>query len=106
MDIVFCGSGVREGVSRSFEEFLFGTRIDLVFAPLGDFESSRLACACGLPCLPDLLLSALDFLPPILGRLLSSTSAFSGGRNVPGPTDLRGALGGGFVLLLKALGGK
>lgn len=58
-------------------------------------------CACVFPVLPSLL----DFEPLTLGRRLISISLPSGGRNVPGPTDFRGAFTGG-LLLLKALGGK
>lgn len=106
VETVFCESGVREGVNKSLEETLLGTRTDLAFAALGELEPSLSTWACGLPCLRDKLLSALDFLPPILGRLLTSISPSSGGRNVPGPTDFLGAVAGGVPLLLKALGGK
>ncbi len=59
-----------------------------------------------MACLPGLLLSALDFLPPILGRRFISASSSSGGRKVPGPTDFLGAFAGGALALLKAFGGK
>lgn len=100
-DEVFCGSGVLEIVRRLFDDVLL-TRTDLVFTPRGDFEPSLLPRA-PLGTLVEPLLPALSFLA--LGRLLTSTSPVSGGRNVPGPTDFRGAFGGG-LLLLNALGGK
>jgi len=106
IESVFCGSGVREGVNKSFEEILLGTRTDLDFTGLGELEPSLCTWTSGLPCLRDMVLSALKSLRPILGRLLMSTSASSGGRNVPGPTDFRGAFAGGVPVLLKALGGK
>lgn len=109
-DEVFCGSGVLEGVRRLFEVVLL-TRTDFVFKPRGDFEPSLLARAALFGTLVEPLLPALNFLPLRLGRLLTSTSPVSGGRKVPGPTDFRGAFGGGLaaavvLMLLNALGGK
>jgi len=37
---VFWRSGVREGVKRSFEETLLGTRTDFALTALGEFEPS------------------------------------------------------------------
>lgn len=95
----FCGSGVLEGVSRLEEDVLL-TRTDFVLRVRGDFDPS-LPLEFLLPLTDELL----DFLPPILGLLFTSTSPISGGRKVPGPTDFLGAFGGG-LLLLKAFGGK
>ena len=79
-EIALCGSGVRVGVSMSLDDCLLGIITDFDFTILGDFDPSRLpfiALFCSL-CEPfDLLLSALDFRPPILGRLLISGSAGS-----------------------------
>jgi hypothetical protein len=100
------GSGVREGVRRSLVVRLLGTRKDFALIVLGLCFASSLLSFLRPMSLSDKadLLSALDFRPPTLGRLLTfSGLSCSGATNVPGPIDFLGALGP-FVLL-KALGG-
>ena len=81
------GSGVLEGVSKSFDALFFGGPRDVFNCKL--FE-----------------LSALDFLPPTLGRRFGAgLSVDSGATNVPGPTDFLGAFPPGFALL-NEFGGK
>ena len=79
----------------------------MVLTVRGDLDASRLLSTprfSGRVERPDLVPSALDFLPAALGLLLIvELSLPSGAMKVPGPTDFLGALAGG--LLLKAFGG-
>lgn len=103
------GSGVLDGVRRSFDARLFGANepFDLI---VPDVLVSSAVLPSGRPVtdFSDKLfpLSALDFLPPALGRRLTvDFSDVSGAMNVPGPTDFLGALEPVFVLL-NEFGGK
>jgi hypothetical protein len=104
------GSGVLEGVSRSFEFCLLGASdaLDLT-VPAGLLSSAPLSSPIRLASdfAPKLfVLSALAFRVAALGRLRTfGFSDASGGMKVPGPTDFLGAFGAGPVLL-NELGGK
>ena len=109
VDVDLDGSGVLEGVSRSFEFCRFGARAALglilpeVFVSSAPLSSARpVECLGAWPFAP----SALAFLPPALGlRLTVDFSDVSGAAKVPGPTDFLGALGA-VLVLLKEFGGK
>ena len=109
VDVDLDGSGVLEGVSKSFEFCRFGARaaLDLtlpeVFVSSAPLSSARLVnCLDAWPLVP----SALAFLPLALGlRLTVDLSDASGAANVPGPTDFLGAFGA-VLVLLNEFGGK
>lgn len=108
VDVALDGSGVLEGVSRSFEFCRFGARPALDLVPEVFVSSVPLSSARADNCLAvwPFVPSVLAFFPPALGLLFKvDLSAISGATNVPGPTDFLGALGAALVLL-NELGGK
>lgn len=109
LDVDRDGSGVLEGVSRSFDACRLGASEGRDLAFPGILLSSEPVSSprCEM-CLKVMLfpLSALDFLPAALGRRLTvDFSDASGATKVPGPTDFLGALAPPLALL-KEFGGK
>ncbi len=104
------GSGVLDGVRRSLDARLFGAKDALDRIVPEDLVSSAALASTRPPkCFRDKLfaLSALDFLPPALGRRRTVVlSEDSGAMKVPGPTDFLGALAPPVLALLKEFGGK